>query len=164
MCDDGPSSCMNGCPATMPAAAGCRIGCSISADHRNMDYSRSVRRPFSQGTLRQYLRDHPIFASDDTPPSLCRRWLPGLAGSPCATHTAHLSGRKGSVLGSREGERAMRRSKWTGRCVVIDLRVILLPVIRIPAPAICVQMAAPTKSVYILPSPPLTLASTSNPN
>lgn len=61
MCD-GPSSCMNGCPATMPAAAGCRIGCrcvsviffpgvhpselrSISADHRNMHYSRSVRRP-----------------------------------------------------------------------------------------------------------------------
>jgi hypothetical protein len=53
------------------------------------------------GTLRQYLRNHPILASEDTP--LCRRWLPGLAGSPCATHTAHLSGRKGSVLGSREG-------------------------------------------------------------
>ncbi|KAJ7839879.1 hypothetical protein B0H13DRAFT_156594 [Mycena leptocephala] len=86
MCD-GPPSCTNRCPATMPAATGCRIGSSISADHRNMHYSRSVRRPShkvlcdSTSTTTQFL--HPM-----TPLLLCRRWLPGLAGSPCATHTA----------------------------------------------------------------------------
>ncbi|KAJ7880439.1 hypothetical protein B0H13DRAFT_2021282 [Mycena leptocephala] len=78
MCD-GPSSCMNGCPATMPAAAGCRIGCSISADHRNMHYSRSVRRPShkvlcdSTSATIQFLRPMtplPLCVVDG-----CRVWL-----------------------------------------------------------------------------------------
>ncbi|KAJ7888285.1 hypothetical protein B0H13DRAFT_889848 [Mycena leptocephala] len=76
MCD-GPPSCTNGCPATMPAAAGCRIGSSISADHRNMHYSRSVQRPshkvLCDSTTTQFL--HPM-----TPLLLCvvdgcRVWL-----------------------------------------------------------------------------------------